>query len=162
MREAGDGATRDGYPARTPPTAEAWARLHELLAGIGDRSRGLPEREWRAYLATQAREMCGQRPERLRRGGPFHGLMAHEAYAAEFLGALLVGSEEGGATDRAIEARMRTRFLGWHPQIAELRRTVARYLGVRMPILLIDFSDTYRRRCSDEEEGEEGEEGEQT
>ena len=36
-----------------------------------------------------------------------------------------------------VEARIRNDFLGFHPKIAELRRTMVRYLGCRLPVLLV-------------------------
>ena len=137
MRDTIDGATSDGDPARTAATPEEWTRLHKRLTDIGRHCRALPKRERPGYLGSQARETFGLEVERLRGGGPFHGLMAREAYAVEFLAALLEGSAGGKGTDRAIYARMRDRLLGFHPKVAVLRRTVARYLGTRMPILLI-------------------------
>ena len=137
MRETADGTSRNGGSESKAPTAEDWARLHARLTDIRDHCEGLPKRERPAYLGTQAREICGLGVERLRAGGPFGGVTTSEAYAAEFLAAQLGPAAASEATKRAIEGRIRTRFLGFHPEVAALRRKLARYLGPRMPILLI-------------------------
>jgi DNA-binding NtrC family response regulator len=125
-------------PARPPPSAEEWVQLHDRLHGIARECGSLPAAGVREFIATCAPELCGLTPEDLERGGSFDEQVAElEAYAAEFLAAALTGRAERDAPDMLREARIRSRFLGFHPKIAELRRTFVRYLGLPLPILLI-------------------------
>lgn len=134
-----EGSGRDpAVPARPPPRAEDWVQLHERLVAIARKCEELSSEEVRGFLATCAPELSGLSLRRLARGGSFNECVSElEAYAAEFVAALLAGPEGGCAGAMEQEARMRPVFIGFHPKIAELRRAVVRYLDVPLPILLV-------------------------
>ena len=125
-------------PARPRPSAGEWVRLHDRLNRIARKCGSLPSAEVRGFIAACAPEACGLTLEELERGGSFVERMAElEAYAAEFLAAALAEKGERDAPEMVLEARIRSRFLGFHPGIAELRRTFVRYLDLPLPIQLI-------------------------
>lgn len=133
-----DGTGRAEARAPRRPTAEEWVQLHERLNRIVRKCRSLPGSEVRGFIERCTTEMCGLTLEDLERGGSLVERMAElEAYAAEFLAAALAEKGEGDAPGVVLKARMRSRFIGFHPRVAELGRRFVQYLGLPLPILLI-------------------------
>ena len=130
-------APGQAVPARPRPSAEEWVQLHERLDRIarkcGPRSKG----ESHDLLTTCASDLCGLSLRRLTRGGPFKRCASElQTYAAEFLAAQLSGPGERGDDGRLQELAC-SMLVGFHPKIAEVRRTISRYVECTLPILVI-------------------------